>query len=71
MLTTFINDNEVQYDDIWEDYMDDEEDVEYESDNKTNENEIKNLYIDTDDLEIIKLLLDFELIIVLSIMIYL
>ena len=45
----FVDDNE--YDDTLEDYMDDEEDVEYESDDETSKNEIKNLYIDSDNLD--------------------
>ena len=43
----FIDNNEVQYNDTLEDYMDDDEDVEYESNDKTSESEIKNLYIDS------------------------
>ena len=42
----FIDNNEVQYNDTLEDYMDDEEDVEYESDDETSESETENLYID-------------------------
>ena len=45
----FIDDNEVQYDDTLEDYIDDDEDVEYESNDETSESETKNLYIDSDD----------------------
>ena len=45
----FINDNEIQYDDILEDDMDDEEDVEYEFDDETSESETEPLYIDSND----------------------
>ena len=47
----FIGDNKGQYDDTLEDYIDDEEDVEYESKHETSENKIENLYIDSDDLD--------------------
>ena len=47
----FIGDNKGQYDDTLEDYIDDEEDVEYESNDETSENKIENLYIDSDDLD--------------------
>ena len=42
----FVNDNELQYNDTLEDDMDDEENVEYESDDETSE--IEPLYIDSD-----------------------
>ena len=48
----FIDDNEVQYDETLENYMDDEEDVEYESDNETSESETENFYIDSDDSDV-------------------
>ena len=41
--------NEVQHDDTLEDYMDNEEDNEYEFDDETSESETENLYIDTND----------------------
>ena len=45
----FIDDNKVQYSDTLEDYMDNEEDIEYEFDDETSESETENLYIDSDD----------------------
>ena len=45
----FINDNEIQYDDRLEDDIDDEEAVEYESDDETSESKTKHLYIDSDN----------------------
>ena len=45
----FIDDNEVQYDDRLKDDMDDEEDIEYESDDETSGSETENLYIDLDE----------------------
>ena len=38
-VDNFIDDNKIQYDDTLEDYMDNEEDIEYESDDETSENE--------------------------------
>ena len=51
-VDNFIDENEIQYDDILENYMDDKEDVEYESDNETSESETENLYIDSDDSDV-------------------
>ena len=48
-VNDFLDDNEIQYNNKLEDYIDDEDDVEYESDNETSRSERENLYIKSDD----------------------